>query len=257
MEGELSHSLLPQIPFPHNSFDSRQENTTLIMDALNQPDRLERRMHELERRLDSTASMVRLQEEIHKLRADEKDKEAHLEETRYLELERRCSHAERRLDVLTTRIQEAEELYTSKTLHLHARIDGLGKSFEQTVQENASSLIVQTEKKMEELLARERTRINDALREVSASTEKKLTQVCCNVEEMGKVLKEKESEELNNRVVEVYREIDRMRNRIEGGMKEIREDVGHVGRGAAKILGLIESERIEEQFISALEGETI
>ena len=99
---------------------------------------------------------------------------------------------------------------------------------------------------MEELLTRERTRINDALREVSAATEKKLVQVCSNVEEMGKVLKEKESEELNNRVVEVYREIDRMRNRIEGGMKEIREDVGHVSRGAAKILGLIESERIEE-----------
>ena len=44
----------------------------------------------------------------------------------------------------------------------------------------------------------------------------------------------------------MYSEIDRMRNRIEGGMKEIREDVGHVSRGAAKILGLIESERIEE-----------
>ena len=41
---------------------------------------------------------------------------------------------------------------------------------------------------MEELLAHERTRINDALREVSAATEKKLVQVCSNVEEMGKVL---------------------------------------------------------------------
>ena len=78
----------------------------MIMDVLNQPDRLEKRLHELERRLDSTASIVRLQEEMHKLRSDEKDVETHLEETRYIELERRCSLAERRLDVLTTRIQE-------------------------------------------------------------------------------------------------------------------------------------------------------
>ena len=56
----------------------------MIMDVLNQPDRLEKRLHELERRLDSTASIVRLQEEMHKLRSDEKDMETHLEETRYI-----------------------------------------------------------------------------------------------------------------------------------------------------------------------------